>query len=150
MTLPSFTRRAFLVPVLFLATLVGFSQANEASAQSLEGTWEFTWFDASSGDQIGTATITVDKKAKSFKSSKVNEFGILETIGLKINPSKNTFEGFLLLQAGPLTAGFAGAGIADVDQGIIIGGGNAFNERVGRPPRFVAQGPPVMFIGIKQ
>ena len=150
MTLPIFTRRAFLVPVFFLATLVGFSQTNEASAQSLQGTWEFQWFDASTGDQLGTKTVTVDKKAKSFKSSRLTDLGFVETIGLKINPSNNTFEGFLLTYLGPLAVGFAGAGIADVDEGIIIGGGNAFNERYGRPPRFVAQGPPVVFVGIKQ
>lgn len=81
------------------------------------------------GGQVGTKTVTVDKKAKTFKFSRVNDLGFVKTIGLKINPLNNTFEDFLLTYLGPLTAGFAGAGIADVDEGIIIGGGNAFNER---------------------
>ena len=147
MTLPSFTRRAFLVPILFLATLVGFSQANEASAQSLQGTWEFTWYDAFSGDYIGTATVTVDKKAKSFKYVNLNQFRPL-AYGLKINPAKNTFE-FLYAEGNGIQfiEGFTGAGTVDLDQGIMTGAGAAFLgiEFVLRP-----NGPPVVFIGIKQ
>ena len=143
MTLPSFTRRAFLVPVLFLATLVGFSQANEASAQSLQGTWEFTWFDASTGDTIGNVTFNVDKKAKSFKKVYWDGYEFLYTT-LKVNPSNNTFYG--QIQAGfayMVYAGFQGAGIADLDQGIITGGGIGFNI-------LTQTSIPIVFVGIKQ
>ena len=145
MTLPSFTRRAFLVPVIVLATLVGFSQANEASAQSLQGTWEFTWFDASTGDTIGNVTFNVDRKAKSFKKTIYAGNSFLYT-ALKVNPSKNTFE--VRIAEGdvipPVVLGeFEGAGIADLDQGIIIG--------VGLTNNYVTQTSiPVVFIGIKQ
>ena len=153
MTLPSFTRRAFLVPALFLATLVGFSQANEASAQSLQGTWEFTWYEVTNPQvPIGTRTVEVDKKAKSFKSVELTggEFPEVEFVikALKINPAKNTFECLFAEGASSLGYfGFAGVGEADLDQGIIHGAGTAFTgNELGLEP----DGPPVVFIGIKQ
>ena len=143
MTLPSFTRRAFLVPILFLATLVGFSQANEASAQSLQGTWEFTWFDASTGDTIGNVTFNVDRKAKSFKKTIYAGNSFLYT-ALKVNPSNNTFYGQIYTGfAYEVYAGFRGVGIADLDQGIIIGGGIGFDILTLTPI-------PIVFVGIKQ
>ena len=47
------------------------------------------------GGQVGTKTVTVDEKAKSFKFTRVNDLGFVETIGLNIYPSNNIFEGFL-------------------------------------------------------
>ena len=96
---------------------------------------------------MGTITVEVDKKAKSFKSLNLRNFPIIQAVALKINPSKNTFVGLVAEADGNRTFGFTGAGTAYLDQGVINGTGTAF---LGIEFDFVPTGPPIVFVGIKQ
>ena len=141
MTLPSFTRRDFLVPAFFLATLVGFSQANEASAQSLQGTWEFVITDEN-GSTVSTFQVEVDRNAKSFFWFD-SLFTLAEAGGLKINPAKNTFAGFYAYWYSPINpendpdfGGFDLSGTADLDVGRITGTAKFYGSSLSSVPEY--------------
>ena len=112
--------RAF--PVLLTLALAGFVQPQQASAQSLVGTWQFDVYENASGDLVDSETVVIDRKAKSFRISNRISDRSAQLTALKINPSKGTFKGAFLEAS--VQSGYEGwilVGIAETDQGLIIG-----------------------------